>query len=51
MGASKELNYARVPIVQPSLTNHQHLPRLQYGGNLHIHKNLKELSQILTGSS
>ena len=48
MGALKEGNYACAPIVQPSTINHQHLPSLQDGGNLHKHENFKELMQTLT---
>ena len=48
MGAPKEGNYARAPIVQPSIINHQHLPSLQDGGNLHKHENFKELPQTQT---
>ena len=36
-----------MPIVQPSIINHQHSPSLQNGGSLHKHKNFKELVQIL----
>ena len=51
MAAPKEHTYARVPTIQPSTINHQHLPSLQDGGSLHIHKNFKEVQQILIGSS
>lgn len=51
MGKHEDCNYAYASTVQPSTINHQHLPSLQDGGSLHIHKNLKELPQTLTRNS
>ena len=51
MGAPKERNHVRVPIVQPSTINHQHLPSSQDGGSLHKHETFEELPQTLIGNS
>jgi hypothetical protein len=48
IGTHEEYIYACAPIVQPSTINHQHLPSLQGGGNLHTHKNFKKHPQIMT---
>ena len=51
VGELEERNYVRASIVQPLKINHQHSPSLLDGGSLHMHKNFKELLQILVGNA